>query len=145
MIGNWLNYAAAFEKAIDNKEWAQVIDCFHSEGTYTRYSDDERLHTPQVKGNKNITANFETSVEQFDRRFTSRNIRNVKLACVDDFDLKHHFHIIYKADGLPDFEFSGYENYIFDNQGLIVSLEEVIAPGVGTKLIEWLMHHGAKL
>ena len=145
MIGNWLNYAAAFEKAIDNKEWAQVIDCFHPEGTYTRYSDDERLHTPQVKGNKNIAANFETSVEQFDRRFASRTIRNLKLACVDDFDLEHHFHIIYKADGLPDFEFSGYENYVFDNQGLIVSLEEVIAPGVGTKLIEWLMHHGAKL
>ena len=73
MIGKWLNYANAFEKAIDNKEWTQVIDCFHPEGTYTRYSDDERLNTPQVKGNKNIAANFETSVEQFDRRFTSQH------------------------------------------------------------------------
>ena len=145
MIGNWLTYAAAFEKAIENKDWDQVIDCFHPEGTYIRYSDDERLHTPQVKGNKNIAANFEASVEQFDRRFKSRNIRNVTLSCVDDFDLNHQFHIIYKADGLPDFEFSGHENYVFDDQGLIVSLEEVITPGVGGKLIEWLMQHGSKL
>jgi len=145
MIGNWLNYAAAFEKAIDNRQWDQVIDCFHPQGTYVRYSDDERLHTPQVMGSKNIAANFEASVEMFDRRFTSRNIRNVKLACLEDFDLNHQFRIIYKADGLPDFEFSGHENYVFDSQGLIVSLEEVITPGVAGKLIEWLVQHGAKL
>tara|TARA_R110002049_G_scaffold82106_1_gene208972 strand:- start:2110 stop:2547 length:438 start_codon:yes stop_codon:yes gene_type:complete len=145
MIGNWLIYAAAFEKAIDNKDWTQVIQCFHPQATYIRNSDDERLRTPKVTGNKNIAANFETSVEQFDRRFTSRNIRNVKLACTGDFDLKHHFQIIYKADGLPDFEFSGFEDYVFDEQGLIVSLEESLDPGVGTKLIEFLMQHGAKL
>lgn len=145
MIGNWLIYAAAFEKAIDNKDWDQVIDCFHPEGTYTRYSDDERLHTPEVKGNKNIAANFEASVASLDRRFTSRKLRNVKLACVNDFDLNHQFHITYNANGLPNFEFSGYENYVFDDQGLIVSLEEVLTPGVGGKLVEWLMNHGAKL
>lgn len=145
MIGNWLIYAAAFEKAIDNRDWTQVIECFDPQATYVRYSDDVRLHTPKVTGNKNIAANFENSVEQFDRRFTSRNIRNVKLACSGDFDLEHHFQIIYKADGLPDFEFSGYENYVFDDQGLILSLEETLDPGVGTKLIEFLMHHGAML
>lgn len=145
MIGNWLNYAAAFEKAIENKEWAKVIDCFHPEGTYTRYSDDERLHTPQVKGNINVASNFEASVENFDRKFTSRNIRKVNLACSGDFELTHHFQIIYKADDLPDLEFSGHENYVFDDQGLIVSLEETIAPGIGTNLIDFLMRYGAKL
>lgn len=145
MISNWLNYAAAFEKSIDTKKWAQVIECFHREGTYTRYSDDERLLTPEVKGNKNIAANFEGSVEQFDRRFTLRNITNIKLASAGDFELNHHFRIIYRANGLPDLEYSGYEKYIFDDQGLIVSLEEFIDPGVGTKLFEFLMLHGSKL
>jgi hypothetical protein len=144
MISNWLVYAAAFEQAIDDKEWTQVIECFHPQGTYTRHSDDERLHTPTVKGNKNVAANFEGSVENFDRQCTSRNLKSINVACVGDLNLKHHFHIIYKKDGLPDLEFSGYEDYTFNAQGLIVSLVEVIDPGVGTKLIEWLMLHGSK-
>lgn len=145
MIDNWLKYAAAFEEAIDDNEWARVAGCFHPQATYVRHSDDERLHTPEVKGNSNIAANFSSSVEQFDRRFTSRNLKNVHVASVNESELHHKFSITYKADGLPDCEFSGHENYVFDSQGLIVSLEEVVAPGVGAKLVEWLMQHGAKL
>ena len=95
-----------------------------------------------MKGNKNIAANFEASVEKFDRRYTSRSIRNVNLACEGDFNLHHQFELIFKGNGFPDFEFSGHENYVFDEDGLIVSLEEVMAPGLGIKFVEWFMHHG---
>jgi hypothetical protein len=145
MINHWLKYAAAFEDAIDDNDWAPVADCFHPQATYVRHSDDERLHTPEVKGNTDIAANFASSVEQFDRRFTSRNLSNVHIASVNKSDLHHEFNITYKADGLPDLEFSGHENYVFDSEGLIVSLEEVISPGVGTKVVGWLMQHAAKL
>lgn len=144
MIEQWLRYAAAFERAIEDSLWQPVSACFGSQATYERCSDDDRLVTALVTGRQNIVDNFEGSVSGFDRRFNARRINNVKLD-VEGSKLRHHFKIFYQAPGAPDFEFSGSEVYEYDEAGLILSIQESLAPGVGSKLVNWLTEHGTKL
>ena len=144
MIEHWLKYAGAFENAIDDGDWQAVSKAFHPEATYERFSDDSRLVTPLISGPQGIVDNFENSVRIFDRRFISRRIRNITLASTD-YSISHQFRNTYHCKGLLSFELIGSEEYLFSDDGLILSLQESFAPGIGTKLVDWLMQHSDNL
>ncbi|MFT4570683.1 MAG: hypothetical protein ACI8TX_001497 [Hyphomicrobiaceae bacterium] len=144
MIQIWLKYAAGFEDGLNHGEWQTVSSCFHSDATYARSSDDERLVTPQLTGREDIVANFDGSVSVLDRRVASRRINSIEIK-TDGRTLHSQFTILYQVTDVPPFEFVGSDDYVFDENGLILSLRETIAPGIGAGLIEWLTIHGDAL
>ena len=54
-------------------------------------------------------------------------------------------HLYPDREGLLSFELIDSEEYLFSDDGLILSLQESFAPGIGTKLIDWLIQHGDNL
>ncbi len=142
MTAQFAAYAAAFEKAYVSDDWSLVEPFFTEEAIY-----EVALDPPMggcFEGRAAILAYFKAVLDQFDRRFESREIALVEGPKEDGESVWIRGNAMYRAKGVPDFVLELEETVYFEGDR-IRRLEDAYEPSVREGISSYLKEHGQKL
>ncbi len=135
-------YAAAFEKAFESDDWSLVEPFFTEDASYEVY-----LEPPMggcFEGRASILAYFKAAVDEFDRRFESRELELVGGPKEDGESVWVRGRATYRAAGVPDLVFELEETAFFEGDR-IRRLEDRYEPAVEQLIVAYLNEHGERL
>jgi hypothetical protein len=135
-------YAAAFEKAYENDDWSVVEPFFTESAVY-----DVSLGAPfggRFEGRDAILAYFKRILDQFDRRFETREIALIEGPREDGDSVWIRGSARYRAAGVPELFFELEETAHFDDQRIRL-LEDRYDGATERAVDAYLEEHGAAL
>ena len=131
----FLEYARAFEEAYRSGDWPILEPFFTEDAVY------EVLAEPPFgachEGREAILQSFKKSVDNFDRRFDSRQVELVQGPEEKDGATWISWRATYRAEGVPDLVLLGEERAWFAG-GYIQRLEDRFATGIAAQTITYL-------
>ena len=142
LTAHFAAYAAAFEKAYVSDDWSLVEPFFTEEAVY-----EVALDPPMggcFEGRAAILAYFKAVLDQFDRRFESREIALVEGPKEDGESVWIRGNATYRAKGVPDFVLELEETVYFEGDR-IRRLEDHYEPEMKQRIAAYLQEHGEKL
>ncbi len=142
MTARFAAYAAAFEKAYVSDDWSLVEPFFTEEAVY-----EVALDPPMggcFEGRAAILAYFKAVLDQFDRRFESREIALLEGPKEDGESVWIRGSATYTAKGVPDFVLELEETVYFEGDR-IRRLEDHYEPEMKQRIAAYLKEHGEKL
>ena len=142
MTAHFAAYAAAFEKAYVSDDWSLVEPFFTEEAIY-----EIALDPPMggcFEGRAAILAYFKAILDQFDRRFESREIALLEGPKEDGVSVWIRGSATYRAEGVPDFVLELEETVSFEGDR-ICRLEDHYEPEMKQGIDTYLKEHGEKL
>jgi hypothetical protein len=135
-------YAAAFEKAFESDDWSVVEPFFTENAVY-----EIGLEPPmggRIEGRDAILAYFKESVDQFDRRFESRELALLEGPREEGRSVWIRARATYRAEGVPEFALELEETAHFEGDR-ISRLEDRYEPAMQEQIAAYLAEYGAKL
>jgi hypothetical protein len=135
-------YAAAFEEAYVSDDWSLVEPFFTEEAVY-----EVALDPPMggcFEGRAAILAYFKAVLDQFDRRFESREIALIEGPKEDGESVWIRGNATYRAKSVPDFVLELEETVYFEGDR-IRRLEDHYEPEMKQRIADYLQEHGQKL
>jgi ketosteroid isomerase-like protein len=135
-------YAAAFEKAFESDDWSLVEPFFTEDASYEVYLDPPMGGC--FEGRAAILAYFKTALDEFDRRFESRDLALLEGPKEDGESVWVRGKATYRAAGVPDLVLELEEIAYFDGDR-IRRLEDRYEPAMEQQIVAYLKEHGEKL
>jgi len=129
-------YFAAFERAFDSDDWAEVGEFFAADAIY------EAPRGGRVEGRNAILAQFKASLDQFDRQFPiKRHIEVIEdhVVVQDDY-LKIPGNVHYQLPGSPELVFY-MEEEVWFSSGVIARLLDTIPADEADKMARYVAKH----
>jgi hypothetical protein len=141
-IPRFAKYAAAFEEAFRSDDWAPVADFFSEDAVYE--ADLPEPMGGRFEGRAAILAYFKRVLDDFDRRFASREISLLAgpREVADSVWIRGG--VRYTAPGVPDLYFELEETARFDGERICHLADRYDAATLAL-LDAYLREHGAKL
>lgn len=130
-------YAADFEKTFADDDWTRLEGYFAEDATYTIRG------TPfdcELRGRDAIFRGIKKSIDGFDRRFDAREIVAGGPPVVEGNRVTFSGSVRYEKAGLEPTSIALSETAELDEEGRIVSLEDVYAEGQD-EAFRWLERH----
>lgn len=134
------NFAADFEKSVDDDNWLRLEKYFAKDATYMNVGGPD----PKCEGRDAILTYFEHDVTNTDRRFDSRTLIALSPPVTDGDSLSRQWRCTYTLEGAPDLVLEGESRYLFDG-GLIRTLEVQLNQDAMQTLDKWMRENGDKL
>lgn len=134
----FLAYAADFERTYADDDWSRLRRHFADDAVYDVQADS---FGGKMAGPAAIFAGMKKSLDNFDRRFTKRDIAVTSGPEVDGDELRAGWQVTYTYDGLPPFVLRGRSTVRFAG-GVIVYLADSYAPEVAGELADWQRRTG---
>ena len=134
------NFAADFERAIEDDDWARLLKYFADDATYIDVGEQKG----KLKGPKNIINYLKESVENTDRKFGSRTLIALTEPRVEGNRLNRKWRGVYTLTGAPDLVVEGEARYLIEDD-LIKEVEQEVTPASGQIYEQWMKEHGDKL
>jgi ketosteroid isomerase-like protein len=141
-IGKFAAYAAAFEKAYESNDWAEVERCF-AEGAVYEVEMDPPMGG-RFEGRAAILDYFRFVLDAFDRRFESRELALLDGPTEKDGSVWLRGSATYRAAGVPELVLELELTLRFDGEQ-ICQMVDHYEPEMKTQLDAYLAAHGAKL
>jgi ketosteroid isomerase-like protein len=141
-IPHFARYAAAFEKAYANDDWSLVEPFFTEDAVY-----EVGLGPPlggRFEGRAAILAYFKRALDDFDRRFASREVALREGPRERDGSVWIRGSARYTGKGVPDLEFELEETATFEGDR-IRRLEDRYTEATARALEDYVHEHGPKL
>lgn len=135
-------YAAAFEKAYASDDWSMVEPFFTEDAVY-----EIPLDPPlggRFEGRAAILAYFKDVVNQFDRRFESREPSLLEGPREREDSVWIRGRAVYRAPGVPEFVLELEETAFFEGDRIRL-LEDHYEPAMKKEMAAYLAAHGKKL
>ncbi len=142
VIPHFANYAAAFEKAYASDDWSLIEPFFTEDAVY-----EVQLTEPfggRFEGRAAILAYFKFVLDNFDRRFVSREIGLISGPREQADSVWLRGFARYTAAGFPDLYFELEETVWFDG-GRIHKMEDRYDAKALADVEAYAQEHGAKL
>ena len=142
VIPHFVNYAAAFEKAYASDDWLLVAPFFSDDAVY-----EAQLPVPlggRFEGRAAILGYFKFVLDNFDRRFASREIGLISGPREAGDSVLLRGFARYTAAGVPDLYFELDIHVAFDGDR-IRSMEDSYDAATIAELQTYLRDYGAKL
>ena len=135
-------YAEAFEQAYASDDWSVLEQYFTEDAVYNF------IAAPPLggrhEGRATILRDFQSAVNGFDRRFTSRRVELVEGPLEKDGDVWMKWAAIYTLDGAPECRMEGEERAVFEGDRISL-LEDSVTDAEGQRLGAYMEAHGDKL
>lgn len=141
-IARFAAYAEAFEKAFASDDWSGVAPFFSEGAVY-----EVGLAAPlggRFEGRDAILAYFKRVLDDFDRRFESREVALLEGPREDGDSVWIRGSATYRAAGVPEFVLELEETAWFDGDR-IRRLEDRYEPAMLEHIARYLAQHGAEL
>jgi len=141
-IARFAAYAEAFEKSFASDDWARVEPFFNEDAVY-----EVGLGPPlggRIEGRAAILAYFKRALDEFDRRFESRQVALLEGPREDGDSVWIRGSATYRAAGVPELVLELEETAWFDGER-IRRLEDRYEPAMQEHIARYLAEHGAKL
>lgn len=142
MIERFGAYAEAFEQAYESDDWSVLEPYFTEDAVYNF------IAAPPLggrhEGRATILSDFQSAVNGFDRRFTSRRIELIEGPVEKDGAVWMRWAAIYTLDGAPECRMEGEERAVFEGDRISL-LEDTIPESEGQRLGAYMETHGDKL
>ncbi len=141
MIERFLEYAQVFEEAYDGDNWSLLEPYFTEDAVY------DFIAGPPLgarhEGRATILSDFQTAVNGFDRRFTSRRVELIEGPIERNGEVWMRWLATYTLDDAPDCRLEGEERAVFEGDRMSL-LEDRVADEECQRLAAYLDTHGAK-
>lgn len=141
-IPRFAAYASAFEKAYESDDWTGLEGFFSEDAVYE--IGLPILGQQRCEGRRAILDWFQTVLNDFDRRFDSRELTVLDGPTEHDAEVWIRGRATYRAGGVPTFELELEETARFDGDR-IVRLEDRYTPEMRAETEAYLHEHGEKL
>ena len=142
MVDRFLEYAEAFDLAVESGDWSEMRSFFTEDAIY------ESLANPPMDGvahgREAIIERFVTTVAMFDDRFQTRGMEFLEGPEEHGGAITARFEARYGTEGAPDLVFSGSMRAEFEGDRIKL-LRDTIPPDQVEGLVKWLATHAAKL
>lgn len=134
----FLNYAADFERSYISDDWNLIRGHFHDDATYTIESPTMGC---ELKGFETITVGIKKSLDNFDRKFDSREIIPGDDLKLTDNGLTISWSARYTKQDLPVYILKGKSNVNFEGEK-IISLSDSFDAQTEKELAQWIEKTG---
>lgn len=141
-VERYAAYAEAFEQAYASDDWSVLEPYFTEDAVYNTIAPPPL--GGRHEGRATILRDFQSAVNGFDRRFTSRRIELIEGPVEKDGAVWMKWAAIYTLDGAPEFRMEGEERAIFEGDRISL-LEDTIPESEGQRLGAYMEAHGDKL
>lgn len=135
-------YAAAFEKFVENSDAAVLEPFFAEDAVYEIFGGPP--FAGRHEGRDAVIAYLRSSLDGFDRRFETRELELLS-------DLENRDGVVwlrwrgnYRSKGVPELVFDGEESVTFEGDR-IIRLEDRYALMMSNLVARWFDQYGAKL
>ena len=132
-------YAADFEKTFADDDWTRLEHYFAEDATYTIKGT---AFDCEIRGRDAILRAIKKSLDGFDRRFDKRTIVPGGAPMVDGNRVTFSGSGVYEKKGIDTLTIRLSETATIDEDGRIVSLQDVY-PGGQHEMGRWFQHYGA--
>lgn len=141
-IQRFAAYAAAFEKAVAENDWAGVEACFSEDAVYEIFGPPPFAgrHAPRSA----VLAYLRASLDGFDRRFASRELALLEGPLERGDSVWMRWRATYRVAGAPPLAIEGEETAVFRGDA-ICRLDDRFEPTSSERAIAFLGEHAAKL
>jgi hypothetical protein len=141
-IARFVRYAAAFEQAYADDDWAIVEPYFAENAVYD--SGSAVFLGGHFAGRPAILAYFESVLDGFDRRFESRELSLLEGPFEEGQTVRIRGSATYRAAGVPDLILILEELVTFEGDR-IVRLEDRYDDAMQREFEAWLAEYGSRL
>ena len=141
-IGRFAAYAAAFEKSFESDDWSLVEPFFTEDAVYQ--IDLDPPIGARLEGRAAILAYFKRVLDQFDRRFESRELALLEGPKEEGDSVWIRGSATYRAKGVPAFVLELKETVTFEGDR-IRRLEDEYQPAMKQALADYLEKYGERL
>lgn len=141
VLASFMAYAADFERTYADDEWSRLVKHFAPDAVYEVAGEGIgcRLVGPEA-----ILAGMRKSVDNFDRKFESRQLEPAGAPEVEGDSLRVDWRVLYDRAGWPQFVLRGRTEARVGAAGITL-LRDSYAPEVAVELAEWSRRTGAKV
>lgn len=133
-------FATAFEKAVEDDNWARLEKYLADDATYLNVGGPD----PISEGRDAVVAFLKADVANTDRRFDKRTLAALSSPVTEGDSLSRAWRCTYSLSETPDLVVEGEARYLFEN-GLIKEIEEEVTSDSIQKLGEWMEKYGGRL
>lgn len=138
ILQQFMAYAADFERTYADDDWSRLRRHFAADAVYDVQADS---FGGTMVGPAAIFAGMKKSLDNFDRRFTTRDVAVTSGPEVDGDELRVGWQVTYTKDGLPPFVLRGRSTVRYA-AGVIASLSDAFDPSVVAELADWQRQTG---
>lgn len=142
MIDRFIAYAVAFEEAVKSDDWSQVEPFFTENAVYE--TDGGPPFGGKREGRAAILAFFKQSLDEFDRRFDSREGDLLEGPTEKDGAIWIKWAATYRVADAPELRIEGEERAYYDGDQ-IRRLDDYIPADVSEGIATFMDAHGSKL
>ena len=141
IVERFLEYAQAFEDAYDSDDWSLLEPYFTEDAVYDFIAGPPLGARHESRAT--ILSDFQTVVNDFDRRFTSRRVDLIEGPIEKDGEVWMRWLATYTLDGAPDCRLEGEERAVFEGDRISL-LEDRVSDEECQGLVAYLEAHGGK-
>ncbi|MGH7787514.1 MAG: nuclear transport factor 2 family protein [Candidatus Binatia bacterium] len=139
-LQQFMAYAGDFERTYADDDWSRLRAHFADDAIY----DVRGSFGCTLVGPTAIFTGMKKSLDNFDRRFTARDIAVTSGPEVDGAELRVGWQVTYTKEGLPPFVLRGRSTVRCAN-GVIVYLSDSFEPEVAGELADWQRRTGVAI
>lgn len=141
IMQKFMAYAGEFEQTYADDDWSRLTKHFADDAVYEVQAQGFGC---RLAGPAAILAGIRKSVDNFDRRFESREIKVLGAPEVSEDTVRLKWNVLYDKEGCPQFVLRGQSEVRFAG-GVIAYLCDSYDPQVGVELAEWCQRTGVKV
>lgn len=142
MIDRFLAYAVAFEEGVKSDDWSVVEPFFTEDAVYE--TDGGPPFAGRREGRAAVLAFFKQSLDEFDRRFDSREGELLEGPMEKDGGVFIKWAATYRVANAPELRIEGEERAFYDGDR-IRRLEDYFPPDARERIAAFMDAHGSKL
>jgi len=139
-IDTFKEFAAAFEEAVVDDNWARLKKYLAEDATYLNVGGPD----PKCEGREAIIAFLKGDVSNTDRRFDKRILVALTQPITEGNRLLRQWRCTYSLAETPDLVVEGEARYLFE-EGLIKEIEEEVTSDAMQKVGGWMEKYGGRL
>ncbi len=137
IIDRFEAFAAEFEAAIQDDDWARLEKYLAEDATYLNVGGPD----PKSLGRQAVLAYLQADVSAVDRRFDHRELTALTPPVTQGNRLSRQWRCTYRLAGAPDLVVEGEARYLFEGD-LIKEIEEEPTADSFQRLAEWMEQYG---
>jgi hypothetical protein len=141
-IERFQQYAEAFEEFFERDDASLLEPYFTEDAVYETLAEPPLAG--HLQGREAVLTHLKASLDNFDRRFESRELETLEGPEVRDGGVWLRWRIRYRVPGAPPLEMEGEETATFEGDR-IRRLEDRFAPDAPKSMLAWLSQHGARM
>ena len=142
LVTRFGEYAAAFERAYQSDDWAQLEPFFTEDAVYE--IEGSPPFGGRAAGRSALISYLEKSVNTFDRRFPKRSLQLLEGPTLRQGRVWMRWRVTYSGPGLPELVLDGEESAAFEGDR-IQRLEDRLPPEAGPIAEMWFRGFGNRL